>query len=118
MSMASAYLPQVDRSLFHTSHTATRATSRSPSPTPDSKERHEEILSAEQGVNSRLAVDFQEQDFLCHTNRGDHLPSRGAHAERARGTRNMYGYAPIGSMYDAQELSSEEEKWELKVGFT
>ncbi|KDN52666.1 hypothetical protein K437DRAFT_253855 [Tilletiaria anomala UBC 951] len=112
--MAATYMPQVHRSWVHQAHTATRAASRSPSPDPDGKDKREDILSAEQGMNSRLAVDMQEQDFLRHMNRGDHLPSRGAHAEQARVMRNMYGYAPIGSMYDAQELSSEEEKWDAK----
>ena len=121
--MSSLYLPAVQRSWLHQSHTATKAASRSPSPTPadgtgaTGGEKREEILSAEQGINSRLAVDLQEQDFLRHINRADHLPGRGNHAQQARVMRNMYGYAPIGSMYDAQELSSEEEKWESKVSF-
>ncbi len=121
-SMASSHLPPVQRSWAHAAHTATRAASRSPTPEDDHahanshrKARREEIISAEQGVNTRLAIDMQEGDFLRFTDRADHLPPRGAHAENARLMRNMYGYAPIGSMYDAQELSSEEEKWEMKV---
>lgn len=40
--------------------------------------------------------------------RGDHLPSRGVHAERARLRRALEGLPPIGTTADADALSDEE----------
>lgn len=108
------YMSSIDLLWTHAANPATRARSRSPSPvesTPNAARLNQQQQQQRQ-QEQQAEIAAQAAKYAA---RGDHLLSRGPHADRARLIRVMQGLPPVGSSAEADDLSDEEEMWEVRV---